>query len=76
MYIRFRKLYTTDWILRFPSPGSAAAAAAAAAAADIDTIARCDTTTAVGIFVTDVTIVAGTTISALRRRKNSLISMF
>ena len=71
MYIRFRKLYTTDWILRFPSPGSAAAAAAAAAA-----IARCNTTTAVGIFVTDVTIVAGTTISALRRRKNSLISMF
>ena len=73
MYIRFRKLYTTDWILRFPSPGSAAAAAAAA---DIDAIARCYTTTAVGIFVTDVTIVAGTTISALRRRKNSLISMF
>ena len=71
MYIRFRKLYTTDWILRFPSPGSAAAAAA-----DIDAIARCNTTTSAGISVTDVTIVAGTTISALRRRKNSLISMF
>ena len=73
MHIRFRKLYTTDWILHFPSPDSAAAAAAAA---DIDAIARCNTTTAVGIFVTDVTIVAGTTISALRRRKNSFIGMF
>ena len=70
MYIRFRKLYTTDWILRFPSPGSAAAAA------DIDAIARCNTTTAVGIFVTDVTIVAGTTISALRRRWNYYMCRF